>query len=294
MSTTTITKIVLAMLLWAACFPLITAGLQYSPHLTFATMRAVLAGATLVLLAVVLRRPFPRGWRTWLTLGVVGLGATSLGFLGMFHAAEFVSPGLATVIANAQPLLAAMLGVAWLGERLPKIGWIGLLIGFAGILVIALPQLVSGGSGGNGIGFAYIVLAAVGVTVSNVAIKSIAGEVDGLFAMGLQLLIGSVPLAIAAFALEDQGAIHWSAVFTASLLGLALFGSALVYWLWFSVLEAIELNRAIVFSFLVPIFGLTIGALFFGERLSAVQLSGIVLVVLGIVFVNLKGRPQSK
>lgn len=292
MSPTIIAKIVLAMLLWAACFPLITAGLQYAPHLTFATLRAVLAGATLVGLAMILRRPFPRGWRTWLTLAVVGLGATSFGFLGMFHAAEFVSPGLATVIANAQPLLAAMLGVAWLGERLPKIGWVGLLIGFAGILVIALPQLLDGGQEGSAIGFAYIVLAAVGVTVSNVAIKSIAGEVDGLFAMGLQLLIGSVPLAIASFALEDQGAIQWNAVFTASLLGLALFGSALVYWLWYSVLETVELNRAIVFSFLVPIFGLTIGAIFFGERLSGVQFSGIALVILGIVFVNLKGRPQ--
>jgi len=290
MTPTVVTKIVLAMLLWAACFPLITAGLQYSPHLTFATLRAVLAGAALVGLAMVLRRPFPRGRRTWLTLAVVGLGATSMGFLGMFHAAEFVSPGLATVIANTQPLLAAMLGVAWLGERLPRIGWIGLLVGFAGILVIALPQLLDGGQEGSTIGFAYIVLAAVGVTISNVAIKSIAGKVDGLFAMGLQMLIGSVPLAFAAFVLEDQDAIQWNAVFTSSLLGLALLGSALVYWLWFSVLEAIELNRAIVFSFLVPIFGLAIGAMFFGERLSGVQFSGIALVILGIVFVNLKGR----
>lgn len=292
MSPTTVTKIVLAMLLWAACFPLITAGLQYAPHLTFATLRAVLAGVALVGLAVVLRRPFPRGWRTWLTLGVVGLGATSLGFLGMFHAAEYVSPGLATVIANAQPLLAAMLGVAWLGERLPRIGWTGLLLGFAGVMVIALPQLLDGGQEGSAIGFAYIVLAALGVTISNVAIKSIAGEVDGLFAMGLQMLIGSVPLMFAAFALEDQSAIEWNAVFTVSLLGLALFGSSLVYWLWFSVLEAVELNRAIAFSFLVPIFGLTIGALFFGERLSGLQFSGIALVILGIVFVNLKTRPQ--
>ncbi|GIT88666.1 MULTISPECIES: DMT family transporter [Roseobacter] len=294
MSLTTTTKIVMAMLLWALCFPLITAGLQYSPHLTFATLRAVLAGVALVLIAIFLRRPIPHGRRTWLTLCVVGVGATSLGFVGMFHAAEFVSPGLATVVANAQPLLAAMLGVAWLGERLAKVGWGGLLIGFAGILVIALPQLANEVQDGTAIGFAYIVLAAVGVTISNVAIKSIAGEVDGLFAMGFQMLIGSVPLAVAALLLEDQSAIQWTSVFVVSLLGLALFGSALVYWLWFSVLEVVELNRAIVFSFLVPIFGLTIGALFFGERLSAVQLFGILLVIVGISFVNLKGRLQDQ
>jgi len=290
MSPAILTKIVGAMFLWAACFPLITAGLQYAPHLTFATLRAVLAGITLILIAVLLHRPFPRGLRIWMTLAVVGFGATSLGFLGMFHAAEYVSPGLATVIANTQPLFAAMLGVAWLGERLPRVGWIGLLIGFAGILVIALPQLSNGAQDGSALGFAYIIVAAVGVTISNVAIKSIAGTVDGLYAMGFQLLIGSVPLTLAAFALEDQSAVQWNATFTASLLGLALFGSALVYWLWFSVLEAVELNRAIVFSFLVPIFGLTIGAMFFGERLSGVQLSGIALVIAGIAFVNRKPR----
>ena len=294
MSLTTTTKIVMAMLLWALCFPLITAGLQYSPHLTFATLRAVLAGVVLVLIAIYLRRPIPHGRRTWLTLCVVGVGATNLGLVGMFHAAEFVSPGLATVVANAQPLLAAMLGIAWLGERLAKVGWGGLLIGFAGILVIALPQLENEVQDGTAIGFAYIVLAAVGVTISNVAIKSIAGEVDGLFAMGFQMLIGSVPLAVAALLLEDQSAIQWTSVFVMSLLGLALFGSALVYWLWFSVLEVVELNRAIVFSFLVPIFGLTIGTLFFGERLSAVQLFGILLVIVGISFVNLNGKLQDQ
>ena len=74
MSLTTTTKIVMAMLLWALCFPLITAGLQYSPHLTFATLRAVLAGVALVLIAIFLRRPIPHGRRTWLTLCVVGVG----------------------------------------------------------------------------------------------------------------------------------------------------------------------------------------------------------------------------
>ena len=287
-----ITKIVMAMLLWAACFPLITAGLRYAPHLTFATMRGVLAGVALTLLALALRRPFPRGRRTWITLVVVGIGATSLGFLGMFHAAEFVSPGLATVIANTQPLLAAMLGVVWLGERLPGFGWAGLLVGFAGILVIALPQLLGGAGDGTAIGFAYIILAAAGVTVSNVAIKSIAGEVDGIFAMGIQLLIGSIPLSIAAYFMEDQSTVQWTPTFIASLLGLALFGSALVYWLWFSVLETVALNRAVAFSFLVPVFGLAIGAMFFGERLSGIQFSGIALAILGIAIVNLQGRGQ--
>ncbi|MGK7655044.1 DMT family transporter [Roseovarius sp. B08] len=139
-------KIVLAMVLWALCFPVIVVGLKYSPHLTFAAMRALLAGGVLTVLALILGRPFPRGHRVRLTLAGVGFGATSLGFLGMFHAAEFVSPGLATVIANTQPLLAAVLAAFWLGEKLSLIGSIGLFAGFAGIVLIALPDFLDDGN----------------------------------------------------------------------------------------------------------------------------------------------------
>ena len=128
-------KIILAMLLWAACFPLITVGLPFAPHLTFAALRAVIAGASLIIVASVVGRPLPPPeLRIWAALIVVGLGATSLGFVGMFHAAEFVSPGLATVIANTQPLLAALLAALWLGERVSAAAAFGLGIGFAGSL----------------------------------------------------------------------------------------------------------------------------------------------------------------
>lgn len=280
-------KIVLAMLLWAACFPLITVGLPFAPHLTFAALRAIIAGAALIILARAIGRPAPpRQPRIWAALIVIGLGATSLGFVGMFHAAEFVSPGLATVVANTQPLLAALLAALWLGERVGPIAAAGLFIGFGGIVLIAAPAALSGTEESYAIGFGFILLAAIGVTVSNVAIRTIASEVDGLSAMGYQLLIGALPLTAAALIYENPLSIEWTTTFITALFALSLFGSALVYWLWFSALAAVELTRANVYSFLVPVFGLTIGFLFFDERFSAFQLVGIALILLGIVVVN--------
>jgi len=289
MSFSSIFKIVSAMLLWAACFPLITIGIALAPHLSFATLRALIAGLVLVGLACALRRPFPRGVGVWTTLGVMGVGATSLGFLGMFHAAEFVSPGIATVIANTQPLLAAGLGGIILGERLQPVGKFGLFLGFLGILVIAAPQMFSGGQDDYLLGIAYIVLAALGITVSNVTIKKIAGQVDPLMAMGMQFLIGSVPLAIAAGMTEDPGAIQWTFTFVAILLALAVFGSALVYVIWMSALTEVPLNKANAFSFLVPIFGLAMGVAFYGETLGISTIAGILLAIVGVVLVTRKG-----
>lgn len=136
-------RLLVVMVLWAACFPLITIGLDLAPHLAFAALRAALAGVCLIALGALCHRPVPVGARPWFLIVVVGLGATSMGFFGMFHAAEFVSPGLATVIANVQPIVAAVLAYVFLEERLKATGRTGLAVGLAGIAVIAWPGIAS-------------------------------------------------------------------------------------------------------------------------------------------------------
>lgn len=273
-------------LLWAGCFPLITVGLELAPHIAFATMRAVLAGICLIVLGISLKRPLPKGRRAWLLIAVTGLGATTLGFLGMFHAAEFVSPGIATVIANAQPLLAVVLAFLFLTEKLNIGAATGLVVGFVGILTIASPGVFSGDVKGYTLGIAYVALAAIGVAIGNVAIKSLSSRVDGVMAMGFQLIIGSLPLGFISLISEDTSSIKWSAEFLMILAILAIFGTSLVFWLWFSALKIVALNRANAFTFLVPLFGLVIGALFFGERLGWIEIFGAILVLMGIILVH--------
>lgn len=279
----TIARIVVVMFLWAVCFPLIVAGFAYAPHLTFAALRAFLAGAALLAAGIVLRRPWPRGARVWAALAGVGLGATSLGYLGMFMASEFVAPGIATVIANAQPLMAAALAAAMLGERLGRRGTAGLALGFAGIVLIAAPEILGTAAGAYGLGISYILLAALGITVSNVLIRAFADRLDPLMAMGAQLAIGGVPLLAGALLFEDPAAVDFSPRFLAILAGIALLGSSLAYALWSDILRSVELGRANAFSFLVPIFGLAMGAAFFGERFGWSAVAGIVLTLAGIV-----------
>jgi drug/metabolite transporter (DMT)-like permease len=279
-------KIVFVMFLWAICFPLIVAGFAYAPHLTFAALRAALAGAALIGFGLALGRPWPRGRRIWIMLVFVGLGATSLGYLGMFMAAEYVLPGMATVLTNTQPLLAAVVAGIFLNEKLGHIGWMGMGLGLGGIVLIALPQTLSESSGNFTLGLTYILLAALGITMSNVLIRAIAGKVDPIMAMGAQLLIGSIPLLAGALLTEDPASIDWTANFLLILVGLSLFGSSLAYWMWGEILQTTELYRANAFSFLVPAFGLAMGAMFFGERIGLLEFSGIGLTLAGITLAN--------
>jgi drug/metabolite transporter (DMT)-like permease len=279
-------KIIVVMFLWSICFPLISLGLPYAPHLTIVTLRALIAGAALLIVAICLRRPMPVGWKSWLQTIVVGLGATTLGFFGMFHAAEFVSPGIATVIANAQPILAAVIAHYFLGEILSWRGKVGLQFGFLGIGLIASPQLMDGQTNTYLLGVGYIALAAIGISLSNVTMKHMSTHHDPIAAMGWQLIIGAIPLRILASLSEDPKAISWTPDFVFSLLGLAIFGTAIVYWLWYTILLEVPLSRANAFGFLVPLFGLTLGYAFYDERFSIETGLGAVITIVGISLVS--------
>ncbi len=159
-------------------------------------------------------------------------------------------------------------------------------------MTIAYPELFSTTRGSSALGFAYIVLAALGITVSNVLIKRLAGRVDPLMGMGAQLVVGGVPLVLAAMVLEAPGTVQWSLRFTGALLALALPGTALVYWLWFSLLQSVELNKANAFSFLIPIFGLAMGVGLFGEHIGWHEATGAMLTVLGLDLVVRRRRGE--
>lgn len=281
----------LVMLLWALCFPLISVGLADAPPMTFAGLRAALSGVVLIAAAEWLDRPAIGGRTVWGGVVLVGVTATSLGFFGMFYGGGRVSPGLATVIANIQPLIAAVLAWAYLNEHLSVVQRWGLVAGFAGIVLIGISGLA--GTESQLLGIVFILLAAIGIAVSNVTLKRLAGRVDILRAMGWQLLIGALPLGLLAVAIEDVSAIDWSLRFTLNLIVLSVFGTGAAFVLWFTLLQHATLSRLNVFTFLTPIFGLAMGVAFFSERLHTLELAGIGLSLLGIYGVTRPTRVRT-
>lgn len=266
--------------LWAICYPLIETGLDGAPPLRFGALRAALASVVLLGYCRVTHRLVTHDRRTWIDVTGAGLSATSVGFAGMFLAGGYISPGLATVLANTQPLLAALVGYFVLHESVKGAQGLALLCGFAGIVVIAAPSLVGPASNANLVGIGYVLLGALGVAVGNVFLKRLAGRVDPFAAMAWQLLIGALPLFLLSWILEPGAQILWSSAFLFSLGTLAVFGTALVFVLWFALLRRYELNRINAYTFFSPVFALLLGAAFYSERLSWVQWVGTGLVII--------------
>lgn len=274
-------RLIVVMVLWASCFPLIVIGLDLAPHLLFAALRAAIAGAVLIAAALVLRRPMPHDARAWGKIVLLGLSATSLGFLGMFHGAEFLSTGIAAVLLSTQPLAAAILARGFLGERVGPHAVMGLAVGFAGITVTSAPNLFAREAPFYLIGAGYVMAAAIGTAIGNVVMKSLSRDVDALVAVGFGLFIGAAPLAVASLATENIS-FDFPLLFVLVLAALAIPGTALAAWLWFDALRGTDLSVANAFTYLVPVFGLALGVWFFGERIGAFEIVGTMLVLTGV------------
>lgn len=272
------------MFLWSLCFPLIAFGLSAAPPMAFAAIRALSAGVALLVVAHVCGRPATGNRAHWAAIFLVGLSATSLGFFGMFYGGARVAPGLATVIANTQPLIAALLAWRLWGDPLIRHQWAGLWLGFAGIVLIGSPGLTESGSSASGMGF--ILLGALGTALGNVLMSRMPGAFDTVRAMGWQLVIGSVPLGLLSWLVEDATSISWSWPFFGTLLALSLLGTALPFVVWFELLQHSTLHRLNVFTFFTPVFGLLMGSLFFAEAVPPLIGVGIVLCLFGVIWVN--------
>ena len=187
---------------WGACFLAIRWGLEYAPVLWFAALRAIVAGVALLIVAGVMRRPIPLGLHAWFLITALAAVNVTVAFGAMFAGVAGLATGTAAVLANAQPLL-IVLPAWWLyGEAVSARTVVALMVGFAGLLMVALP-------GGGGSGAVLSLLAAVGITAGTLLARRL-GELDILMVSGWHFVIGGVALAVWAAAVEGAPQIAWT------------------------------------------------------------------------------------
>ncbi len=278
----TVVSLLVVATLTALCYPLLSVGLAYAPPLQFAALRAGIAGLVLLLLAAVLRRPFPQGKRVWLLVALSGLSTTSIGFSSMFGAAGLIAPGIATVVAGTQPIVAALLALAMFGQPFGKREFIGMSVALAGIAMMTLQDIAAGGTSAVA-GSALVIAATFGTAFGNAVTKRFAADVDPFAAAALQLLFGAVPLAVLAYFTESWTPRVLEPGFLMIVAALAIGGTAITQTLWIGVLGHCPLNTANAFTFVAPLLGVAISVVFLGERLIPLGAFGMALTVGGIV-----------
>ena len=275
---------------WGSCFLFISWGLRDAPVLWFATVRALLAGVALLVAALLAapagrRSAVPRDAGTWLFIGALAVTNVTVAFAAMFAAATGVTAWVASVLANAQPLL-VVLPAWWLfGERPRLAQVVAVAVGFGGLLLVAVPS-----GGGRGAGLAL--LAAVSITAGTLLARRLAG-VDLLALGAWQFLLGGAGLAVAAVLVEGPPTvISWTVRFAAGVTVFAVVATAVPYVLWFTELRRASLASVTAWTLLVPVVGVVLGVVVLGEGIGLVQGAGDAIVVAALVLVARATRVQ--
>lgn len=266
---------------WGACFIAIRWGLRDAPVLWFAALRALVASAALFLVVGVQRRPIPKGRRSWTLIAALAVTNVTIAFAAMFAGVAGLATGTASVLANAQPLL-ILLPAWWLyGEAMSVRTTIALVVGFAGLVVVALP-----GGGGSGAGLSL--LAAASITTGTLLARRLGG-LDVVAVSAWHFLLGGALLVGLAAAVEGGPHIAWTLRFVVMLAFLSLVGTAAAFVAWFTESLRCRLDQLSAWLFLVPVVGIGLAAVVLGERPSGWTAVGLV-GVLGSMWVVLGPR----
>jgi drug/metabolite transporter (DMT)-like permease len=259
-----------------------------SPLLVLA-LRFLISGA----IAVTIARLRGQSWRLSRPVArsvlIFGLCQNAL-YLGLnFVALQWVEGSLASVIASAMPLLVALIGFV-LGERLPKLGLAGMAAGFAGVALIMGSRITHGA---DPTGVALCVLGATALAFATRLVKSVSAGGNLLMVVGLQMLVGSAILSVAAMAFETPRLNVTPHLIMALSYQIVVPGLCATL-LWFSLVGRIGAIRASTFHFLNPFFGVAVAAALLGEKITPSDVLGVIIAMAGILAVQISRQAAAK
>lgn len=268
--------------LWSTGFIVAKAAAPHSPPLTFLLYRYAGVVVVLLPLAWLTRAPWPRTARAWFDAAWVGLllQATYLG--GVWAAIALGMPAaVSSLLVGTQPLLTALFG-ARVGERVTRVQWFGLALGFIGIALVLSDRLTLAGVGAVALG--VNLLALIGITAGTLYQKRHGAGIDlrtGSIIQFAASFIATLPFALifengrVDATIEFWAALAWS-VFALSLVAISL------------LLVMIRRGRATDVAslmYLTPAVTAVMAWLMFGERLGVVAWSGVLVTMAGVALV---------
>lgn len=264
--------------IWAFNIIVIKVGVAELPPLLMTTLRFMLVAILLVPFYPVARAQLPFLLMLSVTFG-------SLHFALLFIGLGQAEAGTGALLVQMGTPFATLLAVVFLKEKLGPKRLAGLLLSFAGVVVIA-----GGPTLPSPLPLTILLLSAFGWAVSQLLIKR--GPSLAPLALAGWVALFSVPqVAVGSWLFESH---QWQAIQQTSWLGwgavlyTAVMSSIVAYGIWYALLRRHPVNRVVPMTLLVPVLAVGLGALLMGDTLGFHKLLGGGLVVSGIALIVLR------
>jgi drug/metabolite transporter (DMT)-like permease len=243
-----------------------------------------------VLLYAVLRvqgRNLPRFGSVWKHFAVMGLVSNALPFVLFSWGEQYIDSALAAILNGATPLFTIVLAHFFTtDEDLTPNQGVGVLLGFAGLMVLMAPEL-AGGMQATSWGLLAMIVASFSYGVAIVYARRNLRGLPPLVAPAAQLSMATLYLVPLSLFIERPYTLampSWPAI--GSLFTLAAFGTALAFVIYYRIMEQASATSLSMVTYMVPIVGTVLGVVVLNEQLGWNVYAGCALILLGVMIVN--------
>ncbi|TDR48884.1 drug/metabolite transporter (DMT)-like permease [Tahibacter aquaticus] len=267
-------------IVWGSTYLAIRIGLESFPPFTMAALRFLITGA--VLYAFLrwrgVNNPTLLQWRNCAVTGTLLLG---FGNGLVCWAQQSVSSGLAAVAVASMPLFAAVFGT-FFGQWPRRLELIGLLVGFAGVILLNL----GGDLAGSRLGALALLAAAASWAFGSLWSKR-QDMPEPMMNTAAQMLTGGAALTVLAL-LNGQGIPAEPSLRAGLALAyLAVFGSIIGFSAYLYLLRTVRPALATSYAYVNPPVAVLFGALLAGERVHALDIVGMAVILGGVAIITL-------
>jgi drug/metabolite transporter (DMT)-like permease len=279
--------------LWATGFIGARYAMPWVEPFTFLSMRFGIAVALLAGIAVVLRKKRATS-RQAMHAVVAGMLIHGVYLGGVFWAIHRGMPaGLSALIAGLQPLITAIMAGKLLGEKILPRHWIGLAIGFAGVIVVLWPKLGELGSGITAETLAASIVSVLGITFGTIWQKRFASNANLVATTVWQYVGGGTLMVLASFLFETRTVVfNGELVFALAWLVLVLSIGAI--FLLMVMIRDGEMSRVASVFYLVPAVTAVMAWALFGEHLNLVQIAGMAIPTFGVALATVQPATRAR
>lgn len=233
----------------------------------------------------------------WPSLFIIGALFFLVGHGALAWAQQRVASGMAALLVASEPLWIALIESSAIRDfRIGAHGVIGLVLGFAGMVVLIAPSHAFGSEPVNIMGTAAILLGTISWSSGAVYLRVAKLPKSSILSAGLELIIGGALLYLAAFASGEFASMANHAVSGRSLLALAyliVFGSIIAFTAYVWLLGQTSATRVSTHTYVNPIIAVILGWAMAQEALAANTIIAAVIIMVSVYLVLKKKSPTA-
>jgi drug/metabolite transporter (DMT)-like permease len=274
--------------IWGTTYLAIKVGLNTVPPFLIGGFRYLSGG---LILAAILRA---RGHRlpsraAWGPLAVLGVFMLLIGNGGVVWGEQFVPSGLTAVLIATSPFWMVTVDALFPGGRhLRARQWLGLLTGFAGILLLVWPDVAAGGAIHLAFmaGVVALQLACAGWAIGSAYMRRHVMPDDVLGSAAVQMIFGGLFRLLTGSCLGEWGRLSFTGATFAAVAYLSLAGSVVAFSAYNYALQHLEIAVVSLYTYINPIIAVALGTVLLGEPFHLRMLVAAGIIVGGVLIVG--------